>query len=191
MRRRPLRVELQRVLQRAQRLRLVVFLEEQQAPGRVDGRVRRNRVGRLEERIGIAGTAERLRGTGAAEEPFDVPAGGALLQHLGQVPRGLLSASELQLDQPELQRRFAAWLARHGRLEDGDRLVVPASGRGELAKNARGSAVGCRPLFRQRLGLRRTATRDGAAGHGREALRVGGRLLIRVRRRKRRPRAHI
>ena len=171
MRGRPLRVELQRVLERLQRFGLVVFLEEQQAPGGVDRRDRAEaRVCRVEERVGVARTAERLRGAGAAEQPLDVAAGGALLQHVGEVPRGLLGASELQLDQPELQRRLAGRLARHGRLEQSDRLVVPASGRGELAKNSRGGAVGCRPLFRQRLGLRRTATRDRAAGHGREAL---------------------
>ena len=191
MRGRPLRLGLDRVLQRTKRLGLVVLLEEQQPPRGVDGGVGRGAVCRPVERVGIPRPAERVGRPRGAKHAFDIRAGCAPVQDLGQEARGHLCASKLLVQQAELKRSLTPGVAGGGGFEDGGGFrVLPADHRELTEYGGRGGIAGG-PLFRERLGLGRTAARNRASRHRREALHVRRRALPGVCRRKGRPGTHI
>ena len=182
VRRRPLRLGLDGVLQRAKRLGLVVLLEEQQAPGRIDRGVGGGAVGGAIERVGIARPAERLRGARRTEQRFAVRPVRSAVEHLAEQPGGGLRLSELLMQQAELERGFAARvaLARPARASTCASVVPPAHD-GELSEHRRRGGITRGTLFRERFGLGRPPARDRAPRHRREALRIRRRVLTGVR----------
>lgn len=187
VRRRPLRLGLDGLLQRAKRLGLVVFLEKQQAPRRINRGVGGGAVCRPVERIGIARPAERMGSARPTEQRVAVRPVRSAVEHLAEQPGGGLRLSELLEEQAELERCFAPGVALGGRLENRRRLGVPPPHDGELSEHRRRGGVTRGTLFRERFGLSRPSARDRAARHRREALRIRRRVLTGVRGRERRP----
>ena len=150
------------------------------------------RVGRAEERVGVARAAERLRRARGAEQRFGVAAGGPCWNTSLEAAGGLRRGRAAVAIRPSCSAASLPGSRAAAGSRMRERLVVLAARDRELAEDPAAAPSVAGPLFRQRLGLRGSAVRDRAAGRGREALRLGAAPAGRVRRRERRPgAAHI
>ena len=168
MRRRPFGLGLEDLLERPQRFRLVVLLQEQQPPRGIDRRIRRRARRGAKQRVRVTRLAEGIGRPSRAEDRLAIVR--VLAEHLVEQTRRRLRPAEMLMQQPELQRRLARPVSTRSGLENRDGFVVlPARDR-QLSQDRRRGRIAGRSLLRLRLGLGRTAARDRTPCDRTEAL---------------------
>ena len=161
-RRRPPGVDLQRHLIRLQRLAVFVLLEEEIAPGRLNGDV----VGRAARRIavrrvGLVEASERAKRAGGARHLDRIVAAVGERRHL--LEQGVrVGAAERLLQQAELQRRFTRREAPRHRPQQRFGLRVPSARDQRSCPEGDDVRIATVQLLRRRLDLVVPAFVEGA-----------------------------
>jgi hypothetical protein len=177
VRRRPLRVGLERGLERLHRLGAVVFFEKEAAPGGLDDR--RSRAGALRvaiERVGVARAVERMGGAPGAIEHVRVRRRLPLAMDRRQQRLGVAGAPDHAKQERQLQRGLAAGVPRRDRLEQRlGFLVLPAADR-QLREHDRRRRIRRPARGRQLRRLVTLAVRQRRRRRARKIRRRGRRL---------------